>query len=107
MYRAFLGTAAAALLSTAAAAQGQAPQANHEASSNRAINHGHSRHSKIAASGANSFTEGQARGRITKAGYSRVSHLEKDQSGLWQGTAHKGRRTVRVALDYKGNVVTK
>ena len=56
------------------------------------------------AQGANSFTERQARGRITKAGYTAVSRLKKDQHGTWQGTARKGNAKVRVGLDYKGNV---
>ena len=54
--------------------------------------------------GANSFTEGQARGRIEKAGYTNVSGLAKDDSGVWRGTASKGGKQVRVSLDFQGNV---
>ncbi|WP_375382451.1 hypothetical protein [uncultured Sphingomonas sp.] len=57
-----------------------------------------------AATGRNSFTEAQARGRIAKAGYTGVSKLAKDQNGVWQGTAMKSGAKVNVALDYKGNV---
>lgn len=57
------------------------------------------------AQGANSFTQSQARGRLTKAGYSRVSKLSKDKNGVWRGMAYRGRSHVRVGVDYKGNVV--
>jgi putative membrane protein len=56
--------------------------------------------------GANSFTEAQARGHIQNAGFTRVSALTKGNDGIWRGTAHKGGRTLKVALDYKGNVTT-
>jgi hypothetical protein len=56
------------------------------------------------ARGANSFTEDQARGRITDAGYTGVTALAKNESGQWTGTAMRGGKTVGVALDYKGNV---
>jgi len=57
------------------------------------------------AQGANSFTQSQAQGRLTKAGYSRVSKLLKDKNGVWRGMAYSGRSHVRVGVDYKGNVV--
>jgi hypothetical protein len=59
-----------------------------------------------AAKGRNSFTQSQAQGRITKAGYSNVSKLMKNENGVWQGTAMKDGAKVNVALDYKGNVTT-
>lgn len=58
-----------------------------------------------AASGANSFTESQAKGRIEEAGYSGVSALKKDDMGIWRGTASKNGQNVPVGLDFKGNVV--
>ncbi len=58
-------------------------------------------------SGANSFTEGQAKDRIEAAGYTNVSGLTKDQNGIWRGTAQQAGKTVDVAVDYKGNVVRK
>ena len=61
----------------------------------------------VAAKGRNSFTEGQAQGRIAKAGYTGVSKLAKDANGVWRGTATKGGAKVNVALDYKGNVTTR
>ena len=58
------------------------------------------------ASGANSFTEGEAKARITKAGYSDVSALKQDDKGVWRGTASKDGKSVPVALDFQGNVVS-
>lgn len=55
--------------------------------------------------GANSFTESQARDHIAKSGYNQVSPLKKDAKGVWRGTAMKDGHTVKVGLDFKGNVV--
>lgn len=55
--------------------------------------------------GANSFTETQAKDRIVAAGYITVSGLAKDANGIWRGTAMDGAKPVKVAVDYKGNVV--
>lgn len=63
------------------------------------------------ASGANSFTEAQAKSHIEAKGYSNVSALKKDDNGIWHGMAIKdgetGKRArlVNVSLDYQGNVV--
>jgi hypothetical protein len=56
--------------------------------------------------GANSFTENQAKDRVIAAGFSKVSALTKDEKGIWRGTAAKDGKTVNVAVDYKGNVVS-
>lgn len=56
--------------------------------------------------GANSFTESQAKDRVVAAGLSSVSALTKDDKGIWRGTAMKDGKSVNVAVDYKGNVVT-
>jgi hypothetical protein len=55
--------------------------------------------------GANSFTEDQARERIAEAGFQGVKDLKKDESGIWRGQATKGGQAVAVALDFRGNVV--
>lgn len=55
--------------------------------------------------GANSFTESQAQDRALAAGYANLSALTKDDKGIWRGTAMKDGKSVRVAVDYKGNVV--
>jgi hypothetical protein len=57
--------------------------------------------------GANSYTQGEAKARIEKRGFSQVSALKKDASGIWRGTAMKDGKHVNVGLDYEGNVVTK
>jgi putative membrane protein len=57
--------------------------------------------------GANSFTEGQAKSKIEAAGYTNVSALKKDDSGIWMGTAMKGGSKTNVKLDFQGNVVSK
>jgi hypothetical protein len=56
--------------------------------------------------GANSFTESQAQDRAIAAGLSNVSALAKDEKGIWRGTAERDGKSVNVAVDFKGNVVT-
>jgi len=55
--------------------------------------------------GANSFTQVQARDRAVAAGLTQVTTLVKDGDGIWRGTAKKGEARVKVAVDFKGNVV--
>jgi hypothetical protein len=55
--------------------------------------------------GANSFTEAQARQRISDAGYKDVGPLKKDDQGIWRGEAKKNGAAVSVAVDFKGNIV--
>jgi hypothetical protein len=57
--------------------------------------------------GANSFTEDQAKERITEAGYADVTDLALDDKGIWQAKATKDGKAVTVALDYQGNIVAK
>ena len=58
--------------------------------------------------GANSFTEGQAKDRaVAHGGVQSVSDLKKDDDGIWRGTGTQDGKTVQIAVDYKGNVVTK
>jgi len=35
-----------------------------------------------------------------------VSDLKNDDDGIWRGTASQGGKSVQIAVDYKGNVVT-
>jgi hypothetical protein len=58
------------------------------------------------ASGANSFTENQAKSRIEERGFANVSELTKDDQGVWRGTAERDGKKVQVMLDFQGNVVT-
>ena len=55
--------------------------------------------------GRNSFTMGEARRRITAAGFTSVKDLKKDDRGIWRGDAMKNGAPSKVALDYQGNVV--
>jgi hypothetical protein len=57
--------------------------------------------------GANSFTESEAKNRVLARGYRNVSSLQKDADGIWRGTAELNGTKVNVAVDYKGNVVSK
>jgi putative membrane protein len=54
--------------------------------------------------GANSFTEGQARTRLEKSGFTEVKDLKKDDQGIWRGTAQHAGKAVQIGLDFKGNV---
>ena len=56
------------------------------------------------AKGANSFSDGEARRRIESNGYTEVTGLQKDHDGIWHGAAKKDGGSVKVWLDYKGNV---
>jgi hypothetical protein len=56
--------------------------------------------------GANSFTEGQAKDRAVAHGFLNVSQLAKDGDGIWRGTAQLDGKPVKIAIDYKGNVVS-
>lgn len=98
MYR-YLTAAAFALLATGASAQ-----SHQQGSHNPAIKDGSPHAVSNPARGANSFTEDQARGRIVKAGYTRVSSMKKDGNGVWRGMAYRGGKQVKVGVDYKGNV---
>jgi hypothetical protein len=56
--------------------------------------------------GANSFTEGQAKDRAIANGLTSVADLKKDGDGIWRGSAMQDGKSVKVAVDYKGNVVS-
>ncbi len=55
-------------------------------------------------SGANSFTEAQAKDRIAKAGFTSVDSLTKNADGMWTGKATRNGKEVVVTLDFKGNI---
>jgi hypothetical protein len=96
--------AAAVTLAVPAFAQ-NAPAANPEAPANPAINRSDANNPGAPAAGANSFTEGQAKSRLEKDGYTEISELAKDGDGLWRGKAKKDGRLMEVAVDYQGNIV--
>lgn len=56
--------------------------------------------------GANSFTEGQAKARMEERGYTQLTDIRKDDQGIWRAKGMKDGRSVGVALDYQGNIVT-
>lgn len=56
--------------------------------------------------GANSFAEGQAKDRALAAGFTSIASLVKDGDGIWHGSAMKDGKAVKVAIDFKGNVVS-
>ena len=95
----FLGAASAS-------AQNQNPPAN-QGPGNNAVNTQGSNNPGAPVTGANSFTEGQAKSKIESSGYSNVSGLQKDDSGVWRGKAQKDGRSVDVSLDFQGNVVSR
>jgi hypothetical protein len=88
-------------LTTGAFAQAGAP-----AKSTSAVKTAHTVNDGKAEAGHNSFTQAQAQEHIAKSGYARVSPLTKGDDGIWRGTAQKDGKTVKVALDFKGNVST-
>ncbi len=54
--------------------------------------------------GANSFTEGEARRRLERAGYHEVKDLKKDGDGIWHASAMVDGKAGSIGLDFKGNV---
>jgi hypothetical protein len=54
--------------------------------------------------GANSFTEAQAKSRLEGFGFTSVTALTKDVDGVWWATASKDAKSVKVGLDYQGNI---
>jgi opacity protein-like surface antigen len=95
-----------AVLASSAIAQTQNPPAQ-DSPQNSAINSPDSSNRQVTApvSGANSFTEGQARSRIEKMGFADVTDLKKDDNGVWRGRAMKGGQMVDVSVDFQGNVI--
>ena len=96
--------AAASLIVGPALAQQQSPPAKDEPG-NKAINSPDTKDANPV-TGANSFTEGQAKSRIESEGFANVSDLKKDDGGVWRGKAQKGGKSLNVSLDFKGNVVS-
>jgi hypothetical protein len=44
--------------------------------------------------------------RIEARGFSNVAGLSKDADGVWRGTATQGGKSVKVSVDFQGNVVS-
>jgi hypothetical protein len=58
-------------------------------------------------SGANSYTEAQAKELLMKNGYTDIENLKKDENGIWRATAKKASVKSVVSVDYRGNVSQK
>jgi hypothetical protein len=71
---------------------------------NNAVNSSGQNNSNKPVSGANSFTEAQAKSKIEQAGYTKITSLKKDGNGVWRGKAKKGGTSTDVSLDFQGNV---
>ena len=97
-------SAALATLIAGSAFAATAP--NDNAPSNPALKTTATNNPGAPASGANSFTMGQAKARIEARGYGNVAGLAKDDKGVWHAKAMKDGKSTDVALDYQGNVVT-
>ena len=54
--------------------------------------------------GSNSFSMREARRRIETGGFTQVTGLQKDRSGVWRGKAMRNGTAVGVFCDYQGNV---
>ncbi len=72
--------------------------------SNPAVKDMHQNKSSVPVSGANSFTQAEAKSQIEAKGYTNVANLRKDTSGVWRGTAMKDGKSGPVSVDYQGNV---
>lgn len=94
------------LLSSAALAQTATKPATDDANT-PAVAAPNTTNANAPVAGANSFTEDQARKRITDAGFTDVSGLAKDDKGVWRGKATKGGASTEVAVDFQGNVTGK
>ncbi len=92
-------------LSLAGGALAQTPPAGGpDAKGNAPIKQTHTVNDGAAKTGANSFTQDEARKHILNSGYTSVSDLAKGKDGVWRGTATKEGVSRSVALDFKGNV---
>jgi uncharacterized protein YdeI (BOF family) len=94
-------TAAMTLCATMAFAQDQAAQ---NGPANPAVKGMHENNSSTPVSGANSFTKSEATKQIQARGYTHVTKLKKDQSGVWRGMAMKDGQSGPISVDYQGNV---
>ena len=93
-----------AVLLASTAAMAQTPPAK-SGPNNNAVNSPGQNNSNAPVAGRNSFTEGEAKSAIEKAGYNNVSELKKDDNGVWRGKASKGGSSTSVSLDFQGNVI--
>lgn len=103
MKRLLLLACAGLVFAGAASAQNTPAQSG---PNNNAVNSPGQNNSNAPVAGRNSFTEGEAKSAIEKAGYTSVSELKKDDNGVWRGKASKGGFPTDVSVDFQGNVNT-
>ena len=99
--------AAAILAAYTVAAFAQTPPASSPDGNTPAVATPDTKNPTAPVEGANSFTEGQAKDRIEKAGYTDVKDLKLDDKGIWVASGMKNGKAVSIALDYQGNIVAK
>jgi len=100
--RLFVLTAAtASLFASVAFAQDMPAQSG---PANPAVKSADANNSSTPVAGANSFTKAEAKSHIEAKGYTHVTHLKEDKSGVWRGIATKEGQSGPVSLDYQGNV---
>lgn len=100
--RLILAAAAACSLVASLAVAQSAPAQNEP--QNPAVKSMRDNNSSTPVAGANSFTKGEAQSQIEAKGYTHVTGLRKDESGVWRGKATKDGQSGAVSVDYQGNV---
>lgn len=96
-----VAAAALSLVTTVAFAQDAPAQSG---PSNAVVKSMDENNSSTPVAGANSFTKSEAKSHIEAKGYTHVTSLKKDESGVWRGMAMKDGQSGAVSLDYQGNV---
>jgi hypothetical protein len=104
--RKLLVATALVVVAIPAMAQQPGPPANRDANTPAVNTPNSSPNPGAPVAGANSFTEGQAKSRIEARGFTNVTGLMKDSDGVWRGTATQAGKSVKVSLDFQGNVVS-
>ena len=94
-------TAALSLIASTAFAQNMPAQNGPQ---NPVVKSTHDNNSMTPVSGANSFTKSEAMKQIEAKGYTHVTKLKKDKSGVWRGMAMKEGQSGPISVDYQGNV---
>lgn len=93
--------AAFGMIASAAMAQTMPAQTGPQ---NPAVKSMNENNSSAPVAGANSFTKGEAVKQIEAKGYTHVTRLRKDASGVWRGMALKDGQSGPISVDYQGNV---
>ena len=96
-----LTTAALSLVASVAFAQTLPAQSGPQ---NPAVKSMNQNNSSSPVSGANSFTKSEAKKQIEARGYTHVTKLKKDDSGVWRAMAMKDGQSGPISVDYQGNV---